>query len=168
MASKRDSDVDPRFDPVFQRGYDPAVHPAPRPRPRPQPLGEERREAPRLETEPSNPVDAKPPDVISTGSITDISTGSITDIEPDLEPLPRNPFRLALLLASLAALAAAGGLLWNRVTSVPYYYGSPSSDTWSTFLDGVEVALLPALTTGGLIGLTLWLALGALRKRDGD
>ncbi|HEV7742216.1 MAG TPA: hypothetical protein VGO65_07335 [Pseudolysinimonas sp.] len=158
MAGKRDADVDPRFDPVFQRGYDPAKH---RTRPRAVKPAEARREGPRAEAAAVEAV-AVDPTPAETG--TDTSPTAETEYE-----LPRrNPFRLVLLLASVAALCGATAILWNRLTSDPYYYGSPNTDVAALFADNFIQAALPALTTGGMIGLALWLALGALRRHDHD
>jgi hypothetical protein len=148
MAGK----VDPRFDPQYQRGYDPEVHGAPRVEERraaprlETPRVEERREAPRLETA---------PEVVSTGSTA----------VPDDEPVRRIPYRLVLLLASIASVLAAIVLLWQRVTADPLdaYYGS---NPGILFRQQLVDALMIPLLVAGLTGVILWLALGALRRVD--
>jgi hypothetical protein len=137
--------VDPRFDPQFQRGYDPDVHGAQLPPPPPSRV-EERREATRLETTPEHSPAAP-----------------LT--EPDDEPARRIPYRLILLLASIASVAAAAVLLWQRITADPLdaYYGSnPGILFRQQFTDALLVPLLVA----GLTGVVLWLAIGALRRSD--
>jgi hypothetical protein len=144
------AEVDPRFDPVFQRGYDPAKHGRPRP-----PRVEERREA-RVEERREARVEER-------REATRLETPHPTpDLDPDLPP--RNPFRLALLLTSLAALAVAGVLIWTQLTSDPLWYETPGSDVWARFWEELQAALIPALIVGGIAGLALWLGLGALRR----
>ena len=154
MAGERDAGVDPRFDPVFQRGYDPQKHRTRLPK-RP-PLAEERAEGTRLEAlrvQPATPVTLDP------------AHEAPEDAD---EPTPRrNPFRLILLLASIAAIAGAGLLLWKRIDTDPYGgYGGYGGDTTRIFLDQLSDALLAPLLTGGMLGICLWIALGALRRRD--
>jgi hypothetical protein len=81
---------------------------------------------------------------------------------PEPLPLPRNPFRLALLFASIAANAGAGLLLWHHLTEEPYYGTQTGTLFITQLLDGLMLPLL----TGGIIGVCLWLALGAVRGRD--
>jgi hypothetical protein len=80
------------------------------------------------------------------------------------EPLPRNPFRLALLVTSLVAIAGGGLALWHRLTD--NQDGSFDTEHVALFVQQLLDALLGPLLTGGLIGLCLWLALGAVRRRD--
>lgn len=77
----------------------------------------------------------------------------------------RNPFRLALLLASVAAIGGAAVIMWNQLND-PYRYGPINTDTGAQFLQQFTDSMLVPLLTGGLIGLTLWLAIGALQRRD--
>lgn len=146
------AEVDPRFDPVFQRGYDPEKH---RTRIREQrPARAEPRQRPR--------EDPRPPEVTAP-----VPAPVVPAEEAEEEAYPRrNPFRLVLLLISLGAIGGAVALLWQKVSSDPYYFGAPANDKMALLMDGLQSALLPSLTTGGLVGLTLWLALGALRRRD--
>jgi len=144
MVADRDAGIDPRFDPVFQRGYDAGKH-----RRRPAPRVEERREATRLETTPEE-TQHPDPSVVSTGSTTD----------------RRNPFRLILLLVSIAAIGGAVAMLWHRITADPFYYSGPVNDQQAYFVDTLLTALLPALTLGGLVGVVLWLAIGAVRRPE--
>lgn len=156
MARKEDADVDPRFDPVFQRGYDPAQH---RTRVRP-PV-----ETPARESAPTRPETFAPaPDRAPSG---DSALDERRPAELDDEPLRRNPFRLILLLTSVAAIGGAALLLWKRVAEDPYGgYGGVGGDVAHVFFQQFVAALLGPLLTGGLLGLCLWLALGALRRRD--
>ena len=164
MAGPRDAEVDPRFDPLFQRGYDPGKH---RTRVRPAARVEERAERTRLEPAEPRRVDvANGPEQESAGAVPDANPQD--ERESEYEPPRRNPFRLVLLAGSVAAIVGAGLLLWNRISSDPYYYGAPNSDLVAVFADNFVQAVLPALTTGGFIGLILWLGLGALRRHDRD
>jgi hypothetical protein len=74
-----------------------------------------------------------------------------------------------LLGVSLAAIAGAAILLWKRIEQDPYGgYGGYGGDTAQVFVQQFTDSLLVPLLTGGLLGLCLWLALGALRRRDHD
>jgi hypothetical protein len=149
MAEKRDAGVDPRFDPVFQRGYDPSQH---------KPRAASRAPAPPKAEPAETPIE--PPEV---------STASTAEPVPDVEPPPRNPYRWVLLGVSLAAIAGAAILLWKRIEQDPYGgYGGYGGDTAQVFVQQFTDSLLVPLLTGGLLGLCLWLALGALRRRDHD
>lgn len=164
-------EVDPRFDPQFQRGYDPSKHarpsrPAPAPRAEENPLAEERAEGTRLEAHSERPGDRTP---VANGADapreTPVSDGEVRAGD-DLDPPPRNPFRLILLLVSIAALLGAGALLWQRIAQDPYgQYTGYGGDVGRIFVQQLTDALLAPLLTGGLLGLCLWLALGALRRR---
>ena len=181
MAERRDDGVDPRFDPVFQRGYDPERHGAgrtsraQRARPEPpqpdaaradavriDPRAEERSQATRLHAAPAAASSAET--APSRAAAVPSSLPPVESDEPgdgDSAPSRRNPFRLALLLASLAALAAAVVLLWSRFAADPqdYYYGSNAGKLFQQQL----VETLPGpLLIAGLAGLIAWLALGAL------
>lgn len=149
------AEVDPRFDPQFQRGYDPSVHKVPRRQRAAEPRVEERRDATRLETPQS--VDA----IAEADHPDEPSAASTADSDP--EPPGTNPLRLALLLASLASIAAALGLLWQRVASQSYYNGVPSNQE-DMFLANLIDAAVDPLLAGGLVGLLLWLGIGALRR----
>jgi hypothetical protein len=139
-GADRDAGVDPRFDPMFQRGYDPKLHrrppraaePAREPRPAP--------ESPRAE-----PVDRQG-----------------APVSPETLPPPRNPYRLALLLVSIAAIAGAALLLWRRLGEEPYYGTQTGTLFVTQLLDNLPTPVL----TGGIIGLCLWLAIGAVGRRD--
>jgi hypothetical protein len=150
MAANRDAGVDPRFDPVFQRGYDPSRHGSPARRAAARPVAEP------AEAPADTPVAATsdPPPAEAAG-------------EDELEPRPRNPYRVILLLVSLAAIAGAGVLLWNRIEQDPYGgFGGYGGDTARVFVQQFTDSLMVPLLTGGVLGLCLWLALGALRRRD--
>jgi hypothetical protein len=151
MAADRDAGVDPRFDPQFQRGYDPSKHRTPRvPR-------AERRE-PREDV----PIPEVGPTVVEN-----VPSASGDGVAEERVVPRRNPFRLILLLASLAAIAGAALLLWRRIETDPYGgYGGYAGDVTRIFLDQFSDASLAPLLTGGLLGLCLWIALGALRARD--
>lgn len=160
MAENRDAEVDPRFDPMFQRGYDPAVHGGGRVRP-----------APRHATGPV-PVDAVRQaafeDAVIPPDPAPAPAAVIRVVPPPAEDVvlrARNPFRLALLLASVAAIGGAAWIMWNQLSD-PYRYGPINTDTGAQFLQQFTDAMLVPLLTAGLIGLTLWLAIGALQRRD--
>ena len=79
----------------------------------------------------------------------------------------RNPYRVILLLVSLAAIAGAAALLWKRIAEDPYGgFGGYGGDTGQVFLQQFIDSLMVPLLTGGLLGLCLWFALGALRRPD--
>lgn len=147
------AELDPRFDPQFQRGFDPAVH-----------TSGKRRRPPAVE--PVETPDAHP--AASADAIREVSTAPATT-DDELEPRPRNPYRLILLLVSLAAIAGAGVLLWRRIEQDPYGgYGGYGGDTAQVFVQQFTDSLMVPLLTGGVLGVCLWLALGALRRRDHD
>jgi hypothetical protein len=149
MAGNQDDGVDPRFDPVFQRGYDPSRH------------------RPRTASRAPSPPDAEPvePPVAASVEAPPVEV----ETEDEFEPRPRNPYRLILLLVSIAAVAGAGLLLWKRIEADPYGgYGGYGGDTAQVFVQQFTDSLLVPLLTGGVLGLCLWLALGALRRRDHD
>jgi len=154
--------IDPRYDPQFQRGYDPGVH-APRSRPA---------EAARREPEPVNPPPPAPealPDrpVPADAPPAAAAPAETADPAQDEADAPRRrfPFRLVLLLASIASIAAAAWLLWTRVNADPLerYYGS---DPELLFREQFVEALLIPLLVAGFVGILLWLAIGAVRRRD--
>jgi hypothetical protein len=147
--------VDPRFDPQFQRGYDPEVHGTPRVEERSR--VEERREAPRLDT----------PGVEERHEAPGLETPreQPAPLDPPEEPTRRIPYRLVLLLASVGSVLAAAVLLWQRITADPLdaYYGSNPGILFRQQL--IDSLLIPLLIAG-LTGVILWLALGALQRRD--
>ncbi|MEO5920854.1 MAG: hypothetical protein ABIQ01_06895 [Pseudolysinimonas sp.] len=182
MAESGDADVDPRFDPVFQRGYDPQVHGSRRPR---SPAGRETSPTPitsRPETtsprrdaehpavarvdapaaavaEGSGPAVSAAPDAVSA------APDAVAAADSDLTLQARNPFRLALLIASIASIAGAGLLIWHRIDENPYYQGFSGTDQWMLFRSQLTETALAPLLTGGLLGLCLWLAIGAMGTR---
>lgn len=162
------AEVDPRFDPLFQRGYDPARHRTKVPR------VEERREAPPLRGEASRSVEtpAEPPNRRSdtlpaerSGSIDGSIDGQTSESADDLELPRRNPYRLILLIASIACIGGAAVLFWRRVEDTPYQ-SSYGPDVASTFAYQFTDALMVPLLTGGLLGFCLWLVLGAVKRAD--
>jgi hypothetical protein len=157
----RDAGVDPRFDPVFQRGYDPKVHGERRARgassraPAPMPIETFRApEAPKA-TEPSPPAPAQQPS----------SAETVLAADDHLTMHARNPFRLALLIASVMSIASAALLIWNRIGEDSYYGGFSGTDAASLFRSQLLAAVPVPLLTGGLLGLILWLAIGAMSHR---
>lgn len=157
MAGDRDAGVDPRFDPVFQRGYDPDRH---RTRVRPP--------APVEPVEREPVVTTAPPPAAPRG---EPEAPPAESAPPEEEYLPprRNPFRLALLLGSLAAIAGSVVVLWRRIAQDPYGgYGGYGGDVGQVFYQQFSDALFAPLLTGGLLGLILWIAIGALRSRGHD
>ena len=168
MAEDRDAEVDPRFDPVFQRGYDPKVHGGRRPRP-----------APRHATAPTPIAPAARPMAVVPAPVdapraagrrraprTASQPRRACRRRPTVEPVAarRNPFRLALLIASIVAIGAACADLdaGSARTSTTAASRAPTQArcSCSQLID----ALLVPLLTGGLIGLILWLAIGAHRR----
>ncbi len=158
MAANRDAGVDPRFDPVFQRGYDPAKHGGRRPHRAPRPSTDESPVTPIRESvveATEVPAAAPAPELAAPPA----------EPEAELELRARNPFRLALLVASIAAIAGAAALLWNRLEDDPYLGVFASVDVGIQFRTQFIEASISPLLMGGLLGLALWLALGAMRWR---
>lgn len=166
------AEVDPRFDPVFQRGYDPSKHGAKRARQaepvRPEPAAPGPVAPEPVAPEPAAPEPAAPESALAAAPVAQIDGDGMPPSEDatlDDPPPRRIRYRLVLLLASLASLLAAGALVWLRVTADPLeaYYGS---NPGILFRLQVVDALITPLLVAGLTGLVLWLALGALRRRD--
>jgi hypothetical protein len=169
MAENRDAEVDPRFDPMFQRGYDPKVHGGRRPRvaPRhgtePVPIVSFRERPAASSAEPvvRGAVERTPTDVAAADTAAAVEPASEVD-EQEVRGL--NPFRLALLVASVAAIGGAALLIWHRLTSDPY--GTPyTTEVWALFWQQMGDSILVPLLTGGLIGLAVWLGLVAVSPR---
>jgi hypothetical protein len=158
MAADRDAGVDPRFDPVFQRGYDPGKH------------GERRsRATPRHATGPTPVPPIREPEPPLPASDPADPAATAEAEEADFTLRGRNPFRLALLVGSIAAIGGACLLIWNRIEENPYYQGFSGTDLPRLFRSQLTDAALVPLLTAGLLGLCLWLALGALgRRRSSD
>ena len=162
MAADRDADVDPRFDPVFQRGYDPSVHGARR-----------ARSAPRHGTEPVPIVSHRevPPEPIpeartpAPASAAEPDTEAVRATDDDLTLRTRNPYRLALLIASLVFIAGGALAIWNRVGEDVYYGGFSGTNQALLFRSQLIAALPVPVLTGGILGLILWLAIGAMAHR---
>lgn len=133
--------VDPRFDPVFQRGYDPAQHGRP------------------TTSRPASsaPIAAPPEDVATT--VTPLADDAVDD---EL-PAARNPWLLALLVASIAMLAAAGLLLYLLATSPNNQVNG--RDALATVIQNLLYQAPPALITAGFVGVALRLSLGLLLRR---
>ena len=165
MAGDRDAEVDPRFDPVFQRGYDPKVHGGRRPRPAPRhatapvPITSAREAAPVRDS--AAPVAASEQSADPIVAAAD--PGAPADADFTLRP--RNPFRLALLIASIVSIGAAMLMIWNRIGEDVYYGGFSGTDELSLFRSQLIAAVPVPLLSGGVLGLILWLAIGALAHR---
>jgi hypothetical protein len=162
MAENQDAEVDPRFDPVFQRGYDPKVHGERRPRTTPRhgtalvPIESVREPASR--DAPAAAATVEPP-------TPDPSDAPVVDAEPDLALRARNPFRVALLIASIVSIFAATLMIWSRIGEDAYYGGFSGTDQLALFRSQLIAAAPVPLLTGGLLGLILWLAIGAVAHR---
>jgi hypothetical protein len=78
----------------------------------------------------------------------------------------RNPFRLALLVTSIVAIAAAGLMVWYRVGEEAYYGGFSGTEVGLLFRSQLVATLPVPLLTGGILGVILWLAIGALAYRS--
>jgi hypothetical protein len=161
MPENPDAEVDPRFDPVFQRGYDPEKHGGRRPR-----------SAPRHGTEPvpiasiRGAPPAAPDAARPTAAAAVPGAKAATEPDTDVRLTARNPYRLALLIASIVAIAGAALAIWNRVGEDVYYGGFSGTNQGLLFRSQLIAALpVPALT-GGILGLILWLAIGAMAHRE--
>ena len=159
MAADPDAGVDPRFDPVFQRGYDPSKHGGRRPR-----------TSPRHATGPTpvTPIrDEQPADVEASVPVPDAAATATPDppAEHELALRARNPFRLALLIVSIVSIGAAALMIWYRVGEDVYYGGFSGTNQELLFRSQLIAALPVPLLTGGLLGVTLWLAIGAMAHR---
>jgi hypothetical protein len=183
MARKEDADVDPRFDPVFQRGYDPAQHgrsahrqgssshaassAAPAHDVRPLTPTPKYHQAEPVITDAAGIAEAARPSHPATDPVGAVLNPVATEDDDEYEPPRRNPYRLILLLTSLAAIGGAGLLFWKRLVADPYGgYGGYGGDVAQLFFQQFVDALLTPLLTAGLLGVCLWLALGALKRRD--
>jgi hypothetical protein len=148
--------VDPRFDPRFQRGYDPATAPAPSSVPRP-PDDEPIRVAP---VDPALPVGQPRVEARPEPERLDLDDESDDELA---EPAARNPFRLALLIVSIALLAIAAAMLWWTANNQSaYLYGSAFETAASWMVQQLMQVVPPAALVAGLLGLGAWLGLGAL------
>ena len=158
MAADPDAGVDPRFDPLFQRGYDPSKHGERRPH-----------TAPRLSTGPTPvapirdaaPVDTENADAPAAAP----APGPVPPAEADLTLRARNPYRLALLIVSIVSIGAAALMIWYRVGEDVYYGGFSGTNQELLFRSQLIAALPVPLLTGGVLGVTLWLAIGAMAHR---
>ncbi|HEX7833977.1 MAG TPA: hypothetical protein VF479_00750 [Pseudolysinimonas sp.] len=166
MAGDRDAEVDPRFDPVFQRGYDPALHGGRRARTTarhatgPIPIASPR--------QPLAPVAAEPAEPTAPAETTaspDVAEHAAPGADADVTRSTRNPFRLALLIVSIVAIAAAAWMIWNRVGEDVYYGGFSGTNQGLLFRSQLFAALPVPLLTGGILGVILWLAIGAMAHR---
>jgi H+/Cl- antiporter ClcA len=133
-VAERRPEVDPRFDPVFQRGYDPEVHVTPK---RPARVG------------------SRSPETFE----------EVVVAREDQEDgvAPRNPWRLALLLSSIAMVVLGVVLVWWSVQRVS---SSSIPDAMELFLQQLGYQVVPALLISGVLGVVLWIALGLLRGRQ--
>jgi hypothetical protein len=151
MAEERR--LDPRFDPRFQRGFNPAT----------MPVDPETVRAPVEEVGPVPPTSPVPPapaprsDRFADEDVDD-------DQEEELEPAStRNPFRLALLLVSVGLLVlAAATLWWTANNQSAFLFGSAVETPQGWMFQQLTGVLPPAAIVAGLVGLVIWVALGAL------
>jgi hypothetical protein len=156
VPGDRDAEVDPRFDPVFQRGYDPKLHGARRPRSAP------RSDAPPVEIashrQPEEPPVVSPPEP-------SLPAADPSAAPADLTLEARNPWRLALLIASVVAIAISVWLIWTRIGEDAFYGGFSGTNQALLFRSQLVAALPVPLLTGGILGVILWLAIGAMAHR---
>jgi hypothetical protein len=162
MPENPDAEVDPRFDPVFQRGYDPKLHERRRPRSAPRhgtepvPIASHRQPDSEPEREPDPaPVSAGPAPV------------ERADLDGDLVLQARNLWRLALLITSLVAIGISAWLIWTRIGEDAFYGGFSGTNQALLFRSQLVAALPVPLLTGGILGVILWLAIGAMAHRSG-
>lgn len=163
-----DRELDPRFDPRYQRGFDPALHETP----------DDRRSSLSRPTA-ASPLDAAPavaasaspvpraqvlvpPPVPPAAGLGELDQrGTWADDDTSLDAPTRNPFRLALLVASLAAIAASAALVVATYRT-SYSYSSTDTSPGELFLTQFPQYAYGPLFTVGLIGLVLWVAVGAV------
>ncbi len=157
MAADRDAGVDPRFDPQFQRGYDPSKHGTRQVRDTAPATGVRPGAWAAAATEPEAAGREVPEAEIAERVVPE------TDgFPPEVDEQERvNPFRLALLLASIGAIGGAALMLWRKIDEAVGTFPS-AYDVGELFAEQFTDALRVPLLAGGLIGLSLWLALGAL------
>jgi hypothetical protein len=89
--------------------------------------------------------------------------------EPAAEALAlpaHNPFRVALLVASVVAISAGALMIWNRVGEDVFYGGFSGANQGLLFRTQLIAALPVPLLGGGLLGVILWLAIGAIAHRE--
>lgn len=168
MAAREEDGVDPRFDPMFQRGYDPEKHGTPRRRGAspPPPLHEvppSARERAGAGASGETPRAAVEPTTLSTGNTAAHAEHAADGEHPEPSDRAPDPFRRALLILSLVSLACGLLALWHTLTEELDY--SSRVDVVDRFLDELDSFLVVPLVTGGVLGLVIWLALGALRRR---
>ena len=166
MAAERS--VDPRFDPRFQRGYEHATAPttavastvtASEPAVATAPAAE----AAEPEAAPSAPIrGALVPDAGEAREDT------AAEDFPESAFVPRrNPFRLALLFASLGLIAAALATMWWVATHPSQFlWGSAVESAGGWMVQQLTNVGPPAALIAGLVGLGAWLALGALESLE--
>jgi hypothetical protein len=85
------------------------------------------------------------------------------------EPLPVNPWRVALLVVSLGLIALAAGAMWVVVDGSVFAttsFSSASSAAMQYVLQQVLVQAPPGLISAGVLGVVAWIALGALWPRS--
>lgn len=169
-----DRELDPRFDPRYQRGFDPALH---------EPRDDRRSSlsrptVPRHQVPQPAPHIAVPPEVRSSNA-SDVAPHAQLELDrqarddgdahddarddEDLDPSGRNPYRVALLVGSLASLLVGLSALWATANVENEIYAR--QDTVAIFVATVAGALAPALISAAVIGFALWVALGAVLLR---
>ncbi len=153
-----DRTVDPRFDPRYQRGYDPAAVPVSA-----QPVTVRPPSDEPVRVAPASPV---PPASDDRPKAVDEALDEPFEHEDEdelVEGSIRNPFRLALLLASLGLIVIAVALMW-WVASNPnaFLFGSAVETAASWMFQEVTTVVPPAAMVAGFVGLGAWLGLGAL------
>lgn len=172
-----DPRIDPRFDPRFQRGFEgvDAVE-----APQNSRAGESRQSAsareaargPAREREHARePVSTGEPErtvmAVPTAEQEREPNDNWIRSEEYASPPPRNPFRLAILIASLAMLLVGGWLIWSELTAGVNAWGDYDSSQRAVLL--LQQQLSPALLIGGVFGVISWLVLGAfaaLERRE--
>jgi hypothetical protein len=139
-------DVDPRFDPRFQRGFDAAIHRVPKSE-RPTPVVAQVIPAPAPE-EPAETPAGRDAEHATVG---------------------RNPFHLALLLASLASIVGSAVVYWFWYDAARNGFSYNSfTPSWEFFWAQFGGSIPGPLLSAGFIGLVGWVALGAFVVRSRD